>query len=176
MHEDEPRMTQHEIDQPQSEQTLSRRSITRMLAGGAFAVIGGLLVPKSAEAGISWCRTDPLITVNGKTGHVYVDSTADMYTSRSGPVEIEVQVPAGAIATAVPLDNAFGLGYTISFREARDLAWRGSYTEVRVAAFAPAADDSLPVRVYFHSDVNPNWDSTKTSVANQWIRTGAVRI
>lgn len=155
--------------------SFTRRAALRLLAPLAMALMLVLQV-SSASAGLGWCRTDPLITVNGKTGHVYVDSSAEMFTSATGPIKIEVLVPVGAIASAVPLDNGFGFGYTITFVEDARLAARGSFSEVRVNAYAPASNGSLPVRVTFHADDPSLTDSVKTGSANQWILTGAVRI
>jgi hypothetical protein len=154
-----------------------RRSLARLLMPLAVALMLMLQV-QSASAGISWCRTDPLISVNGKTGHVYVDSTEAMFGSATGPVVVEVLVPKGTLltASAVPLDNGFGYGYTITFREDSRLAVRGNYVEVRVRVYAPALDGSLPVRVWFHADDLTNNDTIKTSTANAWIETGTVRL
>ena len=158
-------------------QPLSRRQMTRLLAGGSLALVaGGLLAARPAAAGISWCRADPLVTVNGRTGHVYVESTKAMLASASGPVRIEIQVPVGASRSAEPLDAGFGYGYAISFVESSRLVARGNYTEVRVVATAPAFDGTLPVRVIFHADSPDLSDSSKTGYANQPLATGTVRI
>ena len=162
--------------------TLTRRSVTRRAALRLLAPLAVALMlvlqAQSASAGIGWCRSDPLISVNGKTGHVYVESTEEMKVKKSGPIAIVVLVPKGmlASASAVPLDNGFGLGYAISFKEDGRLSARGGFVEVRVAAYAPATDGSLPVRVIFHSDDPSLNDSTKTANANAWIETGTVRL
>ena len=156
---------------------LTRRQSLRFISGGAIALAAPLIgSARSAEAGISWCRTDPLITVNGKTGHVYVESTAEMWTSRSGPIQVTVVAPVGSEASAVPLDHGFGLGYTILFREDAGLKRLGSFSEVRVEVVAPALNGSLPVRVIFHSDDPGLKDSVRESMANLAILTGAVKI
>jgi len=156
---------------------LSRRRFARLAGGAGLALaVGGALEAAPAGAGLSWCRADPLITVNGKTGHVYVDSTEAMYASAAGPVALEVRIPPGSIASAAPLDDGFGHGYAISYAEDPGLKRGGDFTEVRVAALAPARDGSLPVRVTFHADAPNLKDSVKTGYANQWIPTGAVKI
>jgi hypothetical protein len=161
----------------QGQERLSRRMVTRMLAGGALTVVSsGLLIPHSAQAGISWCRTDPLITVNGATGHVYVESIWEMFEYCTGPVKINVDVPKGADASAEPLDNGFGRGYNITFSNGNGLKSRGPFTDVRISARVPCQRQDIPVRVYFHSDDKPQFDATVYGVANEWIHTGAVKI
>ena len=157
--------------------TFTRRRFAGLVGTGALALTtGAALKPAPASASISWCRSDPLVTVNGKTGHVYVDSTEAMLASATGPIQVEIQVPVGSIRSAVPLDNGFGWGYAITFREDARLAKRGSYSEVRVEVTAPARDGTLPVRVTFHADDPGLADSRKDGVANQPILTGAVKI
>lgn len=155
--------------------TPSLRSAIKMLAPLAVALML-VLQTQTASAGISWCRADPLITVNGRTGHVYVDSTAEMYSSATGPIQVEIRVPVGSIASAVPLDNGFGYGYAITFVPDPSLSVVGNTSEVRVNVYAPARNGSLPVKVTFHADSPSLKDSIKTGTANQWILTGDVRI
>jgi hypothetical protein len=154
---------------------LSRRALARLLTPLALALMLVLQV-NTASAGIGWCRTDPLITVNGRTGHVYLDSTDAMLTSATGPILLEVRVPVGSTTAAVPLDSGFGYGYIITFKEDAELGIRGYFSEVRVSVFVPADDSSLPVRVTFHADSPSLDDSRKTSTANAWILTGVVKI
>jgi hypothetical protein len=154
---------------------LSRRALARLLTPLALALMLVLQV-NTASAGIGWCRTDPLITVNGRTGHVYLDSTDAMMTSATGPILLEIRVPVGSTTAAVPLDSGFGYGYSITFKEDAELATRGPFSEVRVSAFVPAKDSSLPVKVTFHADRANLRESIKTSTANTWILTRVVKI
>ena len=157
--------------------TLDRRGFVRLLSGSALALAAVVtLRPGDAHAGIGWCRADPLVTVNGRTGHVYVESTEQMLVSAFGPVRIEIQVPVGATRSAVPLDHGFNFGYDITFVENGKLFARNNFSEVRVVATAPALDGTLPVRVIFHADSPDLNDSIKTGYANQAITTGVVRI
>ena len=170
-------MSQRLDEHSQVEPTLSRRSMSRMLAGGAFAMVGGgLLLPRSADAGLYWCRTDPRITVDGATGNCYVDSLEEMLSAANGPIQIEVYVPVGSTASAEPLDNGFGFGYSISILQDKGLKRRGDYSDVRVHALAPASDGSISVRVYFRSNLKPQFDTTVYGEANDWIISGVVKI
>lgn len=158
---------------------ISRQKLIRGVAPLVMALM--LLVQaQSASAGIGWCRADPLVTVNGRTGHVYVDSTEAMYSSAKAPIKVEIRVPVGSITAAVPLDNGFGYGYTISFVEDASLNIRGGinggYSEVRVNVYALAKDRRLPVRVTFHADSPDLNDSVVEGTANEWILTGIVKI
>jgi hypothetical protein len=154
---------------------IARRIALHFLAPLALALMLVLQV-QNASAGIGWCRTDPLITVDGHSGHVYIESTEQMFSSATGPILIEVRIPVGTSASAVPLDYGFGRGYAITFKEDDRLYSRGSYVEVRVRANVPAIDGSLPVKVTFHSVDQVQQDSIKSGTANDWIETGTVRL
>jgi hypothetical protein len=61
----------------------------------AVALAGGVALgcAHGVEAGITWCRAHPIITINGKQFHVYILSTEEMYQNRTGPTGIIVKYP-----------------------------------------------------------------------------------
>ncbi len=48
------------------EQRMDRRTLFRLVGGGAAALAVPMILPADdASAGITWCRTDPVVTLNG---------------------------------------------------------------------------------------------------------------
>jgi hypothetical protein len=157
--------------------TLTRRTlIARVLPAVAVAVAGGAALGRAAgvEAGITWCRTDPVITVNEKTFHVYVLSTQAMFQQRTGPTEIIVKYPQGTTATGklLPNDKGFGLGYNLNLQSTSGLSKSGTKFQIKVAVRVGANDNSLPVRM---DAERPNGTllATKTATANNWFESSA---
>lgn len=130
---------------------LSRRTVVGRGVLAAVAVVGGAALGRAegVEAGISWCRTDPIVTVNGTSVHVYVLSTLEMYDAVTGPTEITVTYPQGTNVSAriSSNDNGFGRGYRLSLRSASGLQVSGSNLQIVVEVRVGATDDSLPVRL-----------------------------
>jgi hypothetical protein len=157
--------------------TLTRRTlIARVLPAVAVAVAGGAALGRVAgvEAGITWCRTDPVITVNGKVFHVYVLSTQEMFQQRTGPTEIIVKYPQGTTATGqlLPNDNGFGLGYNLNLQPTSGLKKESNRFQIRVAVRVGANDGNLPVRMEAKR-ADGTLLASKTDHANNWFESNA---
>lgn len=143
---------QHNLSggQIMDEQRVDRRTLFRLIGGGAAALAVPMILPADdAAAGITWCRTDPVVTLNGKKFHIYVLSTQEMFTSRTGPTEIIVEYPQGVKATGslLPNDNGFGLSYNLNLHSVSGLSYTSTKYQVRVAVRVGANNCSLPVRM-----------------------------
>jgi hypothetical protein len=115
-----------------------------------LSLLTSALSAPSAEAGIAWCRVDPIVLIDGQLADVFVASTLAMHLKATGPVELVIRIPEGSKGTVVLSDTGFGLkGYRISFVSDSSLKRTATRTPVRVSAFAPSSDSSLPVQVTF---------------------------
>lgn len=166
-----------EIAEDLSSKRLSRRTlIGRVLPAVAVAVAGGAALGRGqgVEAGITWCRTDPIITVNGKKFHVYVLSTQAMFTQRTGPTEIIVKYPQGTTATGqlLPNDNGFGLGYNLNLQPTSGLSKDGTRFQIKVAVRVGANDSNLPVRMEARR-TDGSLLASKEAKANNWFESSA---
>jgi hypothetical protein len=151
--------------------SLTRRTlIGRALPAVAIALAGGAAIGRSrgVSAGITWCRTDPIITVNGQVFHVYVFATEEMYQLATGPTEIIVKYPQDTIATGqlLPNDNGFGLGYKLTLQPASGLSQSGDRLKIKLAVRVPASDSSLPVGMEAVLAADGTLLASKTSYAN----------
>jgi hypothetical protein len=117
----------------------------------AVALILTLLLGVTAQgaaAGRGWCRADPVIVVDGQAADVFISSDLKMLFSATGPIQMVVEIPNGSKGSLILNDFGYGYGYRISFVQASDLV-RGGHTQVRIRAYAPAHDSSLPVSIIF---------------------------
>jgi hypothetical protein len=132
------------------------------VAAGPFA--------QSASASKAWCRTDPVISVNGYVSDVFVSGPLTALLQVTGPTEIVVTVPVGVDAWLVLADLGFGRGTNVTFEESHSLENSTQGAEVRIEVYVPSRDDAMPVRV----EVAPRLLGLLSPVsaegtANQWI-------
>lgn len=148
-----------------------RRAVVPILALFFVALVVG--VP-DVSAGRTWCRTDPVIKVDGQVADIWVSSYTEMNTSATGPVKIVVPIPTGSTGAVYAMDNGFGQGYQISFVKSSSMQRTATHTQVRVQVYAPAKDSTLPVQV----DMMPRSQNGNTGVllgasasgtANKWV-------
>lgn len=156
--------------------SFTRRQVTRLLAGGSLAVIGGgLFAASPAEAGRAWCRVDPVVSIDGQLADIYLTSTLSMNLKATGPTKIVITIPSTSTGRVHLVDTGFGLkGYQISFVKSSALTRTKTHTQVKIAAYVPASDGTLPVTLNFLS-LSPGLASGLLSsaagsgTANQWI-------
>jgi hypothetical protein len=152
-----------------------------VIAGGvraAAATLAGAVAlgrVRDGGASIVWCRTDPIITVNGRSFHVYVLSTEAMYRQATGPTEIIVKYPQGTVASGqlVPGDNGFGRGYNLNLQPTSGLQASGGSFQIKVAVRVGANDSSLPVRMEAVRSSDGRLLAAKQAYANNWFESSA---
>ncbi len=123
-----------------------RRIITGGLAGGLAAA--GLAVPSASAGFRGWCRTDPLISLDGELANIFVSAPFKMLVKNSGPVDYVVTVPEGVKAHLILLGVGFGRGERCRFQTSRKLKKTEEGIEVRIEVKVPARAD-LPLALEF---------------------------
>lgn len=145
-----------------------RRSILPTLALAALAVA---LSVQSAAAGRVWCRTDPVVVIDGVLVDIWISSTTDAFLVATGPTRIDVTVPVGTSTATIISDVGFGHGYDIRFLESRALRRTANLLQVWVAVYVPASDRTLPIRVDFAPRiVGILAPASAEGTANSWVR------
>ena len=148
----------------------NRRVMIGSALGLAAAGLGGSVSPVGAIRG--WCRSDPLIAINGDLADIFCTAplTAPLYVT--GPTEIVVTVPRGVRAKLILAGPGFGQGEEVRFDESRKLKETESGIEVNVAVWVPARNE-MEIGVEFAPRIigilNP--DRAQGTV-NEWIRLG----
>jgi hypothetical protein len=104
---------------------------------------------QGATAGLGWCRSDPVVTIDGRLADIFVSAPLDAPLKVTGPTKIVVTVPVGVEARLVLADLGFGKGEEVSFAQSRALKKTATGIEVQVAVYVPATDGTMPVKVEF---------------------------
>src|SRR2546422_11373131 len=73
-----------------------------------------LVMGLGADAGVSWCESDPLFVVNGAILDVTTGFPAAFKTSINEPVALELLVPTNAVALVLSLPTNVPMTATIS--------------------------------------------------------------
>lgn len=133
-----------------------------IIAAGPFA--------RPAAASKAWCRTDPVIMVDGYLSDIFVAGPLTALLTVTGPTQIVVTVPVGVSAWQVLPDLGFGRGTNVTFQESPSLTKTSRGAEVQVAVYVPSSDPEMPVRV----EVAPRllgllWPVSADGTANEWI-------
>jgi hypothetical protein len=121
-----------------------------------------------------WCRTDPVVMVDGHLSDIFVSGPLDAILRVTGPNQVVVTVPAGVDAWLAIADLGFGRGTTVSFAESEALERTDDGVEAIISVYVPARY-AMPVRV----EVAPRLIGLLNpimaeGVANQWIVVEAV--
>lgn len=144
--------------------------MTRFMTAITFAAIFLLTVATPASASVGWCKTDPLVMIDGGLADILVTAPLTAPLQVTGPTQIVVSVPVGVPADLILGDLGFGRGTEVSFREARNLRVLEHGIEVRVAVYVPAQDSSMPVAVEFAPRVlGILWPDRAEGTANEWV-------
>ena len=144
-----------------SPQPFSRRQFARLVAGGALALAGGALLAERASAGIGWCRADPVLTINGKTYHIYVSGPSDLLTASTGPIRLKVTVGGNARVSLSDPDAGFGDGWSFSVSVSSTLqTLPGPYYELKASVYVPATGD-YPIIVETQNMQTGAWSSAE---------------
>lgn len=143
---------------------LSRRSALPLLGAAALSVAGRA---RPAEAGVAWCKTDPVVRIGGRQAHVYVSSPRDVLSAATGPTDVVIAVPVGMSTELVSTDSGFGYGWTVRFAESVDLRVTQVGIEVRVNTFVPATSDLIVVTDI--ADASGTVLASSLGKTNSWV-------
>jgi hypothetical protein len=152
---------------------LDRRALVRGLGTGALALAAApLLHRERALAGILWCRTDPVLAINGRTYHVYVSGPQDLLTAATGPTRLRVTVGGNVSVSLSTADAGFGRGWSFGLSVSSGLQTRpGPYYDLRVSVYVPA-DGDYPIRVETLDAESDSWSSVDGRTNSMVYATG----
>jgi hypothetical protein len=135
-------------------------------------VLAGLALASAADAAAirNWCRTDPVVSVDGELADVFIAAPVEAPLLVTGPNEVVVAVPEGVRAEVILNDLGFGRGTETTVEASRQLRVTERGVEVRVEVYVPARDDGMPVRVEFAPRVvGILWPASAEGTANEWV-------
>jgi len=138
----------------------------------ALAVTAILMVlsVSGTAAGVGWCRTDPVIMVDGAVADVFVSAPLDAPLKVTGATRIVVTTPPEVHAVLIASTLGFGRGEIVEFEQSPSLKLGAGDTDLRIQVFVPATDDAMPVLVEFAPRIlGILAPVTVEGTANDWI-------
>ena len=128
-----------------------------------------LLVSAPASAGRAWCRTDPIMIINGNIADLFISSSLLAPFQVTGPTQVVVTLPQGVSILAIP-DLGFLHGEKITVKHSDDLQVTQKGIELMFDVYVPAKSTALPVTVDFAPRIlGILWPTSASGTSNQWI-------
>jgi hypothetical protein len=140
-----------------------RWALVLMAIAMVFSVTG-------ASAGVGWCRTDPVIMVDGDVADIFVSAPIEAPLKVTGPTKIVISTPPEVDAVLIASTLGFGKGEVVEFEQSESLKVRAEGIDLRIRVFVPATDEELPVLVEFAPRIlGVLTPMSAQGTANDWI-------
>jgi hypothetical protein len=158
------------MDQTPPNPEVAAQSRRRVLQSAVVMALGAATANfQTSLAGRGWCRSDPLITIEGVPADIFCTARLTALLSVNGPTEIVVSVPVGVSTALVLAGPGFGWGEEVRFEETDRLQRSESSVDLEVAVYVPAKED-LAIGVEFAPRVVGILSPARADgFANQWI-------
>jgi hypothetical protein len=155
---------------PHQAPAVTRRTALRLACGAALAAAAAGRLAAPARAARTWCKTDPVVKIDGKIADIWLGSYTDLHGAATGPAEIQVGVPVGVPTELLATDPGFGrLGYVVSFYQDPGLNKDKGNVQVRIAVFVPSSDGTLPLTVDFAPRSSGLAAASASGYVNAWV-------
>jgi hypothetical protein len=147
----------------------SRRRVLRTAAALVTMAVAAAADSQVARASRGWCRSDPLILIEGVVVDIFCTAPPAVLLQASGPTEIVVSLPVGVKPTLVLAGVGFGRGENVRFEETERLQRSDTAIPLEVAVYVPARK-SLAIGVEFARNLVGILEPVRAEGAtNQWI-------
>src|SRR3954452_2126589 len=87
-----------------------RRAALIVVAAVLYVVSGS----SPAQAGVGWCKSDPVLNIGGHIADTFVSAPLTAPTQVTGPTQIIVTIPEGVNAALEVSDLGFGYGEQVT--------------------------------------------------------------
>jgi hypothetical protein len=129
-----------------------------------------LVAAPEANAARTWCRTDPIITINGELADIFTLAPVEDLPKITGATQIVVVVPTGVSTSLIATDAGFGYGETVEFRTSESLRVTANGIEVVIRVYVPAKSNKVPIRVEFAPRaIGLLSPASATGTTNSWV-------
>ncbi len=134
-----------------------------------------IVLAPGASAARAWCRTDPVVVIDGTLADVFVSRPLSAPLEVTGPTKMIITVPEGVKTQIILHDLGFGRGYDFKFKQSSDLHITDAGIEVKIEVYVPARDKKMPIKVEFAPRLlGILWPDSVEGTANQWITLNTV--
>lgn len=148
---------------------------SRLLVVVTLAALAFVVMAPAASAARAWCRTDPVVVIDGTLADVFVSGPLMASLKVTGPTQLIITVPEGVSTQMILTDLGFLHGYDYQFRQSSELQKTRKGIEVKIQVYVPANDSSMPIKVEFAPRLlGLLWTDSASGTANQWITLNTV--
>lgn len=139
-----------------------------------LAILATLVLVMPAAAGISWCRADPIVRLEGVRVQILIDIPIEYEKLVTGPTHVEIDTSRSINRRLLATDSGFnGWGETVEFGDLGRSFRKERYFWARIRVHIPInTTDTIPVRVHVIPDTGP----AATFMVNQFGNDIAHRI
>jgi hypothetical protein len=129
--------------------------------------------PPQAAAGRGWCRSDPVVLLDGVPADIFSSAPLTALLEVTGPTQIIVTAPQGVAAQLLIAGVGFGRGERVTFAHSPHLQRTATGIEVTVAVFVPARADFAVTIDFSPRLIDVLTPMSAAGQANDWIRLDA---
>jgi hypothetical protein len=91
-------------------------SSRRYLSATILGLVALFVFAVPAGAGVSWCRADPIVELNGKRVQIWVAVPEQYVDKVTGPIDVQINVPSSVSRELIFTDAGFnGYGEKVTF-------------------------------------------------------------
>jgi hypothetical protein len=136
----------------------------------ALAAVGTAGAFQSAISARGWCRSDPLVRIDGELVYIVFAAPRTIRKVVTGPTEVVITVPLGVQTALVAAGSGFGEGETVRFVQSRETIESRSDFDILVETRVPASED-LPIglEVARRTRGNHKQPARANGQTNRWI-------
>ena len=103
-------------------------TVRKLITATCLGLLALLLIAMPAVAGVSWCRADPIVKLNGTEVQVWVSIDAEYEHLVTGPIRVTVFAPNKVSKEITFLDAGFnGHGEEVIFKNRGKVRDSGSF-------------------------------------------------
>lgn len=163
-------MVTGEMEQRPGRRTRQVPARSRLLVVLTLVALTFIVLAPSASAARAWCRTDPVVVLDGTLADVFVSGPLLAPLKVTGPTKLIITVPEGVKTQMILTDLGFLRGYDFKFKQSSDLQKTDAGIEVKIEVYVPSRDKNMPIKVEFAPRLlGILWPDSVEGTANQWI-------
>lgn len=148
---------------------MRRFAVGALLALLSLSMVAAPATP--AAAGFGWCRSDPIVLIDGHIADIFLTAPLTAPLKVTGPNQFVITTPEGVDAHLILALIGFGRGEVVRFETSPELQRQANgQIEIEIAAYVPARDSSMPVGLEFAPNiVGLLWPERVEGTANSWL-------
>jgi len=151
---------------------INRRRLLQGFGAAAIGFFPAARVLNARGSGIGWCRADPVFSLDGNVGHIYLAAAAEDWVQNTSRLDMVIVHPRRCTPNLIATDNGFGQGMLVNFAESAQLRKRRKGYEIEIQTYVPTSG-AMPVMVEFAPGDGSIVTASAVGVGNSWITFGA---